>query len=304
MSDRFDFLEIGDEKPQTPPLSGGEETYRTGWQPGRLRAVEVIGDAGTGVGQFSAPTGLAVDQHGAVLIVDSNNHRIQRIGMNGEVKVYGRPGNAPGELWGPQAVAVDPNGQHFYVAEQGNHRVQCFQMNGQHRGVLTGLRNPSGLAFDMAGRLWVADTGNGRVLCFDTRGGKYIGCLDRAADVFRPISLACDRARHLYITEGAAEDVVCYAEYTRKAGSLGENRRLYAPKQIAIDHHGFIYMAESGADRLHVLSQRGESLVTFDTPSRRSGALRSPSGVALGPNGEIYVSDTLNHRVLRLEWEA
>src|SRR5580700_1127207 len=145
MSDRFDFLELGDARPRSAPaaddavvddsLSAGAAI---GWKPTRLRAVEIIGDPGSGHGQFSNPTGLAVDRHGAVYVVDSNNHRIQRIGMNGELKVYGKPGNAPGELWGPTAIAVDTSGDFFFVAEAGNHRIQCFQANGQHRGEING----------------------------------------------------------------------------------------------------------------------------------------------------------------------
>jgi sugar lactone lactonase YvrE len=244
-----------------------------------------------------------VDRHGAVYVVDSNNHRIQRIGMNGELKVYGKPGNAPGELWGPTSVAVDPSGDFFFVAEQGNHRIQCFQTNGQHRGGINGFRGPSGVAFDCFGRLWIADTANGRILCWDSRNNMYLPPLDGSFGVKRPISLACDAAHTLYVTEGSAEDVVYYRDYSKIDGSLGANRRLYEPQQVAIDGQGRIYVAEAGANRLHVFTRDGESLVTFDKLSTRMGSLKSPSGVALGPNGEVYVADTLNHRVVRLAWE-
>ena len=304
MSDRFDFLEFGDEKPHAPPPDTDQAGAANAlWKQQRLRAVEVIGDPGTEPGQFSSPTGLAADRDGAILVVDSGNHRIQRIGLNGDLKVYGRPGNAPGELWGPQAITVDPTGQFFFVAEQGNNRVQCFQLNGQHRGVLSGFRNPSGVAFDVAGRLWIADTGNGRILCVDIKTGQYLGTLDRQAGVQRPIALACDAHHNLYVTENAVEDIVFYRNYTQRIGSLGSYRRLHLPQQVAVDGLGRIYLAESGSNRLHVFSPQGESLAIFEQPSTRLGPLRSPSGVALGPNGEIYISDTLNHRVLRLAWE-
>jgi DNA-binding beta-propeller fold protein YncE len=314
MSDRFDFLELSDGRPAaavaeaaasaqdsaTDPL---EASVGSAWKPMRLRAVEIIGDPGTAHGQFMNPLGLAVDRHGAVYVADSSNHRVQRIGMNGELKVYGRPGNAPGELWGPTAIAVDPSGDFFYVAEQGNNRVQCFQVNGQHRGVMNGFASPSGITVDVAGRLWIADTGNGRVLCWDGRHKQYLTPLDYRHGIARPISLACDPAHNLYVTEGSAEDVVYYSNYGRRSGSLGANRRLHGPQQSAIDSFGRVYLAEAGKDRLHVFTPDGSSLITFETLSTRMGSLKAPAGVALGPNGEVYVADTQNHRVVRLAWE-
>ncbi len=314
MRDRFDFLEFGDKPSPTPAeaepggdgvgvLQDSAEENTSVWKQGRLRAVEIIGDPGTAHGQFANPAGLAVDRFGAVYVADTGNHRVQRIGMNGELKVYGRPGSAPGEMWQPTAVAVDPSGDFFFVAEQGNQRVQCFQINGQHRGVMNGFRNPSGVAVDVMGRLWIADTGNGRVLCWDGRNRAYGPPLDAAAGVLSPIAVACDAAHNLYVTEGMSEEVSYFANYSLRNGSLGANRKLYSPQQTAIDGLGRIYLSEAGADRLHVLSSEGESIVTFDTLSTRMGSLKSPLGVALGPNLEVYVADTGNHRVVRLAWE-
>ena len=184
MSDRFDFLEIGNQPKRLPEPAVSDlppATSSTGWKPQRLKAVEVIGEPGRAAGQFASPTGLAVDRDGALYVVDSNNHRVQRIALNGDVKIYGRPGNAPGELWGPQAIAVHPGGQFFFVAEQGNNRVQCFHFTGQHRGILPGFRSPSGAVFDGEGHLWIADTGNAQVLRFNINSGQHIGGLNRSA---------------------------------------------------------------------------------------------------------------------------
>jgi tripartite motif-containing protein 71 len=305
MSDRFDFLEIGDERPKPPPPPTGADTIGSGgsWKPLRLRARESIGEAGTSAGKFAAPLGLAVDPWGALYVVDSNNHRVQRITTGGDVYVCGRPGNMVGQLWGPQSVAVDPSGRYFFVAEQGNDRVQCFQFSGQHQVTYNGFRGPSGVAFDAEGMLWVADTANGRVLRIDIRTGQPIGGFDKRVGIVRPIAVHCDRVHNVYVTDGATNDVTRYNYSGVRSLALGENRRLADPRQVAVDAQGRIYLAESGADRLHVFDAQGDSLITFDTVSTRTGSLRAPSGVALGPNGEIYVADTLNHRVLLLAWE-
>ncbi|HZO87192.1 MAG TPA: NHL repeat-containing protein [Chthonomonadaceae bacterium] len=306
MSDRFNYLEIGDELPRPAPAPAAEERgpdSAPGWKPLRLRAVEVIGDPGTGVGQFAAPTGLAVDRDGTLYVADSNNHRVQRIALNGDVKVYGRPGSAPGQMWGPVAVAVDPTGQFVYVADQGNNRVQCFHFLGQCRGAIGGFRSPSGVAFDAEGMLWIADTGQSRLLRFNPRNNQFIGGMDQAVGIVRPLSVACDHAHNIYVTDGATSDVTRYTYFGVRAQALGEIRRLADPRGVAVDSQGRIYLAEAGANRLHVFDAQGGSLLTYDSPNPRLGPFRAPSSVALGPNGEIYVADTLNQRIVRLAWD-
>jgi tripartite motif-containing protein 71 len=298
--DRFDFLELDSDGPRAArqPAAPEPEAPPLGWKPLRLRAVEVIGEPGSAAGQFAGPTGLSVDRDGAVYIADSNNQRVQRVAMNGDLKRYGRAGDAPGELWGPQCVAIDPSGQFFFVADQGNNRLQCFAFNGQHRGVMQGFQAPCGLSFDSGGRLWVADSGNARVMCFDIHSGQFLGGYDRSAGLVRPTCVICNSKGQVFVTDSGTQEVVCFTNGKRTA-----QRRLNAPAQIALDAQGRLYVAESGYNRLHVFDGLGDSLITFDTPSARIGAFRQPTGVAIGPGGEIYVADTQNHRVLRLAWD-
>lgn len=308
MSDRFDFLELSNDRPavlSTP--SDSEESEGSGlglgWKPLNLRAVEVIGEKGSQAGQFDTPTGLAVDPWGSLYVSDSGNHRVQRITPGGDVYVYGRPGNGLGQLWGPQAIAIDPTGQFFFVAEQGNNRVQCFRFNGQHYVMYSGFRNPSGVAFDAEGMLWITDTGTSKALRINTRTGQCIGTLDRHHGLNRPGAIACDRSHRVYVTDATSNDVIRFDYSGNREMAFGDNRRLNLPAQTAMDAQGRFYLMEAGANRLHVLDLDGNSLVTFDKPSTRLGPLHAPTGVALGPNGEIYISDTQNHRVLRLAWE-
>lgn len=308
MSDRFDFLEIGDAPlkpaPQQPDREPSLQSSGSGWKPLRLRAMEVIGEPGTGAGQFSAPTGLAIDRWGALYVADSNNHRVQRIMANGDVVVFGGPGTARGQMWGPLSVAIDPTGQFIYVVEQGNHRVQCFQAtSGQVRGVVGGFNSPTAAAFDLEGMLWIADTGNRRLLRLNVRTGQFIGGMDASVGISRPIALACDQAHNIYVTDAVTADVTRYTYFGTRVHALGEIRKLSEPRGLAVDAQGRIYLAEAGAHRLHVFDAQGQSLIMFDTPSTKLGPLRSPTSAAIGPNGEIYVADTLNHRILRLAWD-
>jgi len=66
---------------------------------------------------------------------------------------------------------------------------------------------------------------------------------------------------------------------------------------------GRVYVVESEANRLHVFDHEGNSLIAFDRLSSKMWSLKAPSSVALGPQGEICISDTQNHRIVRLGWE-
>jgi tripartite motif-containing protein 71 len=306
VSSRFDFLELGVKA--LAEENAEEETRAAEWKPLRLRCVEIIGEPGGKAGQFGSPSGIAVDPWGGLYVADTDNHRVQRITPAGEVYLYGRTGAGSGQLWQPQDVVVDPSGQFLFVADAGNHRVQCFRaLNGQHLGFLgehlVPFRSPSALAFDAEGMLWIADTGNSRVLRYNPAARQFVTVMERQNGIRRPVSLACDRQNTLYIGDTAAEDVRRLTYDGKCLSRLGENRRLKQPAHLAVDSGGRIFLVETGANRLQVFNSEGESLLVYDTPNGRLEPLKSPTGVALGPNGEVYLSDTLNHRILRLAWE-
>jgi DNA-binding beta-propeller fold protein YncE len=56
---------------------------------------------------------------------------------------------------------------------------------------------------------------------------------------------------------------------------------------------------EIGNHRLQKFNKDGRSLAIFP-PTPRIAKLNSPSGVAVDPAGNIYIADTLNHRILLL----
>lgn len=84
------------------------------------------GSNGNGDGQFSFPSGLAVDSLGNVYVADTGNHRIQKFDASGNfLAKWGSEGNGDGQFSNPAGVAVDSLGN-VYVADTGNHRIQKF----------------------------------------------------------------------------------------------------------------------------------------------------------------------------------
>lgn len=299
-----------------------------------LRLVEVFGGRGIRPMQFNFPGGIAVDSRGDLLVADSYNHRIQRITQEGDVWIIGTRGSGLAQLLSPQAVAVD-GFDNFYVVEQGNCRVQKFDARGDLELVIGepgDLASPTGLAVSASGDVYVADTGNCRIKRFD-REGRFvmaIGASEGPGVLTTPQAVGLDRFDNVYVLDTFGHRIVQFdpvGRYVNQYGSRFDGRMpgkatFVEPRAVAVDDD-LIYIADIGAvmadgaqsrGRLQVIEAKsGEALLSIDRLGRNYGYLFRPSGMAIAPvqrdangqrvgRGDIYISDTMNHRILRFSW--
>lgn len=297
----------------------------------RLRLAEVIGGRGVKAGQFNFPTGLAVDSSGILFVADSYNHRIQRITPEGGVSPIGARGNGRGQFLSPQGVATDAR-QAFYIVEQGNHRVQkysavgvlelIFGRPGRGQGE---MRGPTGIAVAPGtGDIYVADTGNSRVQRFDS-DGNFLAFIGAAGGLYAPLvspqALAVDAQDNLFVADTFAQRVIQYDPLGRPVARF-RPEPLHEPRAVACDAAGLLYVGDSIPDEAPPMTPKGRVRVmqagngqgrTSVTSLNGSGPLLRPGGLAVtkaaglvtagdGPPAELYVSDTMNHRILRFVW--
>jgi DNA-binding beta-propeller fold protein YncE len=131
------------------------------------------GSSGSGDGQFSNPSGIAIDSSGNVYVSDSNNDRVQKFDSNGFfIKKWGSSGSGDGQFSNPHGIAIDSSGN-VYVADSGNKRIQKFNSDGNIiitwgiAGKVSGqFLNPINIAADSFGHLYVVDEGNNRIEVF------------------------------------------------------------------------------------------------------------------------------------------
>jgi sugar lactone lactonase YvrE len=171
----------------------------------------------------------------------------------------GGPGSGPGELAAPWGVAVDQDGS-LYVADTGNHRVQVFSRTGAFLRSWGSLGAAPG---QLDGPTGIAVC-SGNVYVADTNNGR-IQRFDGSGNLLAvygglsaPHGLACDDL-YLYVADTGNHRVLVY-----EWDDYG-----FPPPAIPNGGHG------SGPDQ-------------WD----------SPTAIALGPGGTIYVADTGNDRVL------
>ena len=207
-------------------------------------------------------------------------------------------------------VKVDPSGN-VYIADTGNHRVLRFASNARSADMVwgqidlasnganqikaAGMNGPTKLAIDYSQTpyaLYVSDTQNHRILFWKDSTRFQTG--DPADGVIGQPDL------RTAILNGNSN--------TRRPSQTS----LSSPKGIAIDGYGNLYAADSGNNRVvrypRPVAQSGTIAAdsVFGQPDFNTGAagvvgavsLRSPASVALGPDGNIFVADTGNNRVL------
>jgi len=77
-----------------------------------------------------------------------------------------------------------------------------------------------------------------------------------------------------------------------------------APRGIAISSDGFVYVADSGNDRIQKFTADGQYVTSWgssgdceNNPNPNPGTFCEPWGVGVGPDGSVYVADTWAHRI-------
>ncbi|SNT34982.1 Ig-like domain (group 3) [Granulicella rosea] len=254
------------------------------------------------------PFGVTVDAAGNVFLSDTNNNRIRKVAAGtsiittiagtGTIGSTGDGGPATAATVNtPTSVALDPAGN-IYFSDNGNNvvrRIDAFT------GVITTvagtlgtpgytgdggaatqatLNQPNGLSFDASGNLYIADTGN---------------------DVIRLVSVATGT-----ISTVAGKGGV--ASYTGDGGQAA-SATLYGPRGVTAVATGELYIADQNNNVIRKVSASGviSTIVGTSTPGfLGDGGLASqaelslPASVALDVAGNMYVGDSGNNRVRKV----
>jgi DNA-binding beta-propeller fold protein YncE len=146
---------------------------------GELHHRRTIGGKGMGEGQFQFPKGVAVTEHGQLLVCDSDNHRIQVFDMNNKfafIREIGKKGPENGQFTTPLAICV--NWDEELLVSDSLHRIQVFDIEGNFirsfgtKGKKDGcFKFPTEMVVDDENMLWVCDQENHRVQVLDATDG-------------------------------------------------------------------------------------------------------------------------------------
>jgi DNA-binding beta-propeller fold protein YncE len=83
-----------------------------------------------------------------------------------------------------------------------------------------------------------------------------------------------------------------------QGGAPGTDRGFFqAPKDMAVDKDGDIYIVDSNNNRVQKYNNSGAFILSFGKKGNEPGDFNGPCGIDMGPDGNVYVADTWNGRI-------
>ena len=254
--------------------------------------------------QLSHPRSVAVDASGNVYIADSKHHRIRRVNAGGIITTIAGTGESG--FSGDSGPAVEAQ-----------------------------LSTPSGVAVDGSDNLYIADTGNNRIRRVDAEGiittiagtddGGFSGDggPSVAATLHYPYRVVVNDSGDLYVVDAfnhRIRRVDTAGIITTIAGTWGNGFRgdggpavaalLRHPRDMALDGAGNLYIADAGNFRIRrvdaagiitTVAGIGESRYGGDGGPAVEAPLYFPSAVEVDGAGDLYIADSGNFRIRRVD---
>ncbi len=290
-----------------------------------LPANALVGTLGTEPGQFQRPRDVAVAPDGTLYVADTENHRIQHLTSNGLVlQMWGAfgdvaVGNAPaGTFNQPWGIAVGPDGS-VYVADTWNHRIQKFDPQGNiirmwgyfgQAEAPEAFWGPRDIAVDASGQVYITDTGNKRVVVFSADGefiaqfgevGMGLGQLDE------PVGIAVDLDGLVYVADTWNQRIQVFQPDEENQYFQVRSWDLLAwygqsldnKPYLAIDDMGNLYITDPEGYRVLQYTRTGEPVRSWGDFGTGTSQFGLPVGIAIDPEGMVWVVDANNNRVMR-----
>jgi len=239
--------------------------------------------------RFNNPEGVAVDDAGNVYVADRSNHTIRMITPAGEVTTLAGLAGSPGSADGTGSAAR--------------------------------FSQPTGVAVDSAGNVYVADSVNRKIRKITSAG--VVTTLTSSVGFSRPYGVALDSATNIYVADAGnhtIREVTPAGAVTTIAGSTGQTgtndgigsaARFRSPQGVVVDSATNIYVGDSWNSTIRKLTPDGTNWVVTTlagspgvsgTNDGIGGAAQFgwPNGVALDPAGNIIVVNQNNQTIRKV----
>ncbi len=164
-----------------------------------------------------------------------------------------------------------------------------------------GVTNPSGVAVDLLGDVYVADTGGNRIVEVSAAGVTAVLSISGLSPALNaPHQLTVDAAGNLYIADTGNNRIVKVDTSGNGTVVSTPSLTLSGPQGVAVDTSGDIYITDTGNNRVVKVTAGGTASVFATSSGVALTSLSSPKGIATDNYGNVYIVDTGNNRVVEV----
>ena len=248
------------------------------------------------------PQGVAVDAAGNIYVADPPANVVREIAVSGAVTTFAGTGTAgytgdggpagSATLNSPTGVAVDVSGN-IYIADYGNHAIRVVAAGGNIHTIAgngtagyngdsvaatqASLNFPLAVAVDHSGNVYIADSANHRVR-----------------------EMTTDGIIHTIAGTGVAG-------YTGDGGAAVD-AEIVSARGIAVDPSGSVFFTDGGSrireiygGYINTIAGNGTAGYTGDGGGAIEAELNGPTALAVDNSGNLYVADTANNAIRKLQ---
>lgn len=286
---------------------------------------------GTGsAARFIVPCAVLPAADGAMLVADRASDAIRKVSLDGTVTPFAGVAGDFGDVGGtgaearfnqPWGAAFDRDGN-AYVADRDNDLVRRISPAGVVTAAAStrdvGTREPVGVAIDRQGNIFVACARNtiikvsptswiptpfaGKDLTFGHNDGP-----GASATFHYPLGITIGPDDTLYVTD-TGNKCIRTVSPQGVVGTLAianTDTMLVAPNGIAMDAAGNLYVTDRTQNTIHKITPAGVMTILAGSPFQEGSVdgvgaaarFRGPCGVAVGSNGNLFVTDTGNNLI-------
>ncbi|TGL62951.1 hypothetical protein EHQ58_02030 [Leptospira ognonensis] len=316
--------------------------------------------------RFQNPSYLTSDNAGNLYVTDTDNCSVKKITSAGVVSFFagsnsglcGYVNNASGlasRFNFPQGIAINSAYSQIFLTDKFTHSIRRIlttstftvstnngnnaSANTNGSGTTSRFSYPEGIVLDAAGIIYVSDTGNCSIrrisgTTASTLAGTapssvgvcgYVNATGGTARFQAPKGVAVDSFGNVFVADSgncAIRKVTSTGVVTTFAGpttagncgfadGTGSSARFNNPQGIVIDPDGNLYVTDTGNCAIRKITSAG-AVSTFSgaspptaicgnvNSSLRASRYNSPKGITRDPNGNLYVTDTLNHAIKKI----
>jgi streptogramin lyase len=167
------------------------------------------------------------------------------------------------------------------------------------------FNEPTTLAFDSSGNIWVADQGNNRIQEFTSSGTfiKTVGTSGSGTGQFHGalLGVAVDSSGNVWVADAGnsrLQEFTSSGTFIRTVGTGGSGNGQFSQLSgIAIDPSGNIWTVEDAGARIQEFNSSGTFIKTFGTGGTGNGQFEGPQGMTVDSSGNVWVADTGSHRL-------